>query len=134
MKKYLTKEYLDLIPLAILYLCGINLGTKLFFTEIILVWQHYLAMVLLIICPFLIIKNHQIGVLSIGFLIFAGYWGYLSFSPELYTVSYTFGTEDYQIYLFRGQPIFIVLCIIHLIFSHRFYFGILTKKYWRTLF
>ncbi|MEO8769805.1 MAG: hypothetical protein ABI402_06965 [Ferruginibacter sp.] len=95
-------------------------------------WKHYLALGCLLLTGILFYKNHQLGTLSLGLLLIIGYFGFLSFSPTLHTISFGIRPRGFFIPFFNGQPIIIILAFVHFVLSGRYYFGILTKKYWQT--
>lgn len=134
MKKNKIKVYLDYIPFIILCISACVLIWTISTTDILLVWKHYLGLILLPIIAFLLYKKHHWGVLSLGLILVAGLLGLVSFSPSIRTDTFSFGSShDWSANIIRFQPIFLLWIIIHFILSGRYYVGILSKKYWLTL-
>jgi hypothetical protein len=135
----LTKEkikyYLDFIPLIILTISAINLVWVITTTDTTFLWKHIVGLILLPVNYFIFYKNHKVGVVALGLTLLIGMVSLLSFSPAISTTTFRIGkSEDFQIPIFHGQAIFLLWLLIHFIVSGRFYFGVLTKKYWQDLF
>ncbi len=127
------RKYFDYIPLLILLISAVMLLWTVFTGEIVLIWKHYLGLILLLVTIFLFFVKHKLGVLCLGLVLLMGLIGLLSYSPAIadFSVSHTgFGTS---ITLVRFQPIFLLWLLIHFILSYRSYVGVLTKKYWQNL-
>jgi len=128
------KKLLDFIPLVILtiftvYLVWIRLNEGPLFT-----WRHWFAVLLLPLNYYLFWRNHQLGVLGLGFILIMGLLGIAQYSPGV-SISYAYWTPfDAKIPVFYGQPIFVLWLVIHFVLSGRYYFGITSKKYWTNLF
>jgi hypothetical protein len=97
-------------------------------------WKHLVGLSFLPIIFLAFRWQHKMGVLVLGFTILTGLIGLLSYSHTITTANLTIGkSEDLQVPIFYGQPIFLLWLLIHLIVSGRHYFGIATKKYWQNL-
>ena len=128
------KSYLDFIPLFILTISAINLVWVVMTTDIVFSWKHIVGLLFLPINYFLFFKNHKVGVVGLGLTLLIGMVSLLSYSPAIETTTFRIGkSEDFQIPIFYGQTIFLLWLLIHFIVSGRFYFGVLTKKYWQDL-
>ncbi len=138
MPKYLLmnnvpqKHLLDLIPIIVLAIYAIVLLMIVSSTDIILNWKHYLGFFFLIITTIIIFKNHQIGTLCLGLILLLGYFGLWSLSPQLLSINFGIRPLGFFIPFFNGQPIIIALTFVHFYLSRRYYFGIVTKKYWQA--
>lgn len=127
------KKLLEFIPLVILtifaaYLVWIRLSEGILFT-----WRHWFVLLLLPLNFYLFRRNHQLGVLALGFILIMGLLGLAQYSPGV-SISYAYWTPfDAKIPVFYGQPIFLLWLIVHFVFSGRYYFGIAKRKYWVDL-
>jgi len=121
-----------LIPLVVLAIYAVELLLTVAFTDIVLNWKHYLGFGFLIITTIIIFKNHQLGTLCLGLILLLGYFGLWSLSPKLLSISFGIQPFGFFIPFFNGQPIIIALTIVHFYLSSRYYFGIVTKKYWQA--
>lgn len=134
MNKTKIRNFLDFIPLFILTILAFNLFWKYASNEIGLQWKHVVGFIFLLVNIVLFFRNHRMGVLFLGLMLVAGLFSILSFSPVIST-SYLYkeigGTE---IPLFYGQPVFLLLLVLHFILSLRYYIGIGTKRYWDNFF
>ncbi len=134
LKNEKIKKYLHFIPLLILTISSLNLIWVVVTTDIVFVWKHYVGLILLPLNYFLFFKNHKVGVIALGLTLVIGLVSLLSFSPSVETTTFSIGNNaDFQIPIFYGQPIFLLWILIHFIVSGRFYFGVLTKKYWEDI-
>lgn len=134
MQKRLLKRYLDYVPFFILSVAAVSLLIKASQYNIILKWQHYTGFVLLaVIAALLLQKKHKLAMLVLGLTLIAGYAGYINYSPVLRTFTFSVTTGSVRIPLCNGQPAIILCLFLHFIFSGRYYYGILTNKYWITL-
>jgi hypothetical protein len=136
--KTLTKEriqkYLDFIPLVILTISALNLIGEATRADVILVWKHYVGLILLPVNYMLFFKNHRVAVVALGLTLCMGLVSLLSFSPSVVTTKYSIGVKDvFEVPLFYGQAIFLIWLLIHFLVSGRFYFAVLTRKYWQDL-
>jgi hypothetical protein len=130
MKKLRIKKFLDYIPLIILILYAVNLVWVRFDQGVLITWRNWIALLLLPLNCLAFSKNQQAGVLTLGFILLVGLFGIAQFSPGV-SISYAgFSAFDKDITIFYGQPIFILWLLVHFILSGRYYFGIITKKYW----
>jgi len=135
MTKNKFKNYLDLLPLAILIVSAIVLVTKVITYDTFFFWRHIIGLAILAINIGLFFWRHQIAVLALGLTLFLGLFGVLSLSYEISITTTYFGkSEDFKIPVFHGQPIFLLWLLIHFIVSGRYYVGIVTRKYWEVLF
>jgi hypothetical protein len=134
MTKNQISYYLDFIPLLILVFYAIRLAWTFLTTNIQMEWMNITGFVLLAINIGLFIWRHQFGVLALGVLLFLGLFGAVSFTPGTTSFGLAFGKGEaktsFDIY---GNPVYILYLLIHFILSGRYYFGILTKKYWDQL-
>ena len=133
MRKIKSNQILDFVPLLILILLAIRLCWVVINSDIIFSWQHIIALIWLTIILILLYKNHKLGIVCLGLFLISGYWGLVSLSPTLETYSSSLDFGKLKIPLSNGQPIIILLTFFHFIFSHRYYFGIVTKKYWKNI-
>jgi hypothetical protein len=133
-KKEKIKEYLDFIPLLILTISAVNLAWVVTTTDIVFVWKHFVGLIFLPLNYFLFFKNHKIGVVAFGLILVISLVSLLSYSPNIEKTTFSIGkSADFQIPIFYGQAIFLLWLLIHFVVSGRFYFGVLTKKYWQDL-
>ncbi len=131
MKNEKLKKYLDYIPFLILVIFFIILVVKISTTEYTFQWKHILGLILICINAFLLYYNHRVGVLFLCFVLLVGLSSFMCYDVEITTITYTIGKdENFQVPVFRGQPIFLLWLLIHFVLSFRYYVGILTKKYW----
>jgi hypothetical protein len=134
MTKDKVKKIFDYIPLAILLGSAMLLIWTAFSSDIELQWKHITGLFFLPIIAFAFWYRHKVGVLTLGFSLLIGLISLLSYSPAITTSTWFIGkTEEGQIPVFYGQPIFLLWLLLHFILSHRHYDGIVTKKYWKDL-
>ena len=134
MKKNKIKVLLDYLPLVILIVSACILIWTIATTDIVLVWKHYVGLISIPIISFLFYKRHLFDVLSLGITLVLGMIGIISFSPAISITTFGLGNSlDWSITLLRFQPIFLLWALIHFILSGRYYFGILSKKYWQAV-
>jgi hypothetical protein len=134
MKKEKIKILLDYLPLFILTVCAFILVWTVINEQTGFLWKHVVGLILLPINFALFSWRHKIGVLAIGLTLLLGLAGLLSYSHAISITTFYFGkSEDFQIPLFYGQPIFLLWFVIHFIVSGRHYTAIATKKYWQDL-
>ncbi len=126
------KKTLDYLPFLIVCLSAIISVFTMLSAGYILQWQHYLGFLFLAINGFIFYRQHQFGVLFLGLTLFLGLIGILSFSVGLSGSSIFSYRFDIKIPL--GNPIMWLWLILHFILSGRYYVGIVTKQYWKTLF
>lgn len=126
------KHLLDLIPIVVLAIYAIVLLVTVASTNIVINWKHYLGFGLLIITIITVFKNHQLGTLCLGLILLLGYFGLWSLSPKLHSINFGIRPCGFYIPFFNGQPIIIALTFLHFFLSSRYYFGIVTKKYWQS--
>ncbi len=126
------KHLLDLIPIVVLAIYAIVLLVTIASTDMVLNWKHYLGFGFLIITIITVFKNHQLGTLCLGLILLLGYFGLWSLSPKLLSINFGIRPFGFFIPFFNGQPIIIALTIVHFYLSSRYYFGIVTKKYWQA--
>lgn len=131
MKNEKLKRVLDYIPFIILVIFFIILVVKISTAGYSFLWKHIVGLVLICINAFLLYRNHKVGVLFLCFVLLVGLASFMSYDVEITTITYTIGKdENFQVPVFRGQPIFLLWLLIHFVLSFRYYVGILTKKYW----
>ena len=129
-----TKKLLDYIPFLILVVSTIILLLRVSNSEMLLVWKHYLGIMLLITIAVLFYIRHLFGVLFLGFTLLTGLIGLLSYSPAITTTSFGLGIgEEGSITLLRFQPIFLLWLTIYFILSGKYFVGIASSKYWREV-
>ncbi|MGN6399432.1 MAG: hypothetical protein ACTHMD_03195 [Flavisolibacter sp.] len=134
MTKEKIKTLLDYLPLFILIVSAFILVRTVISEQTGFLWKHVVGLILLTINFVLFFWRHKIGVLALGLTLLLGLVGLLSYSYAISITTFYFGkSEDFQIPLFYGQPIFILWLIIHFIVSGRHYTAIATKKYWQDL-
>lgn len=134
MTKEKQKILLDCIPLAIittyafimLYNAfiggGHDFGVK-----------NALAILLLIITIWVLIKDHKKGILALGLYMILGFWNLHSFYPSNESVYFGLGLGSLNAKL-PANPFYLLLFLFHFVLSRRLYYGILSKKYWVELF
>jgi hypothetical protein len=128
------KKYFDYLPLIILTFYAFNLVWTVSTTDTAFLWKHILGLILLVLNYFMFYLNHKVGVISLGITLFIGMLSLLSFNSTITTTTFWLGKSgNFQIPIFYGQAIFLLWLLIHFIVSGRFYFGLLTKKYWHEL-
>lgn len=134
MEKKQIKTYLDYLPFFALVISAFVLLWTIATTDIVLVWKHYLGLVMLPIIVYLFYKRHLFGVLALAFTLFMGLLGLISYSPAITITSFGFGNnQDWSIDVIRFQPIFLLWLFIHFLISGRYYTGIASKKYWQEV-
>lgn len=133
MTKQKIRYILDYIPLFILVITANILLIMRFQNEVYLQRKHVVGIMLLPINFVLFRWNHHIGILGLGFTIFAGLFGLLSYSPATPVYYYFLTVGSVDIPLFYGQPIFVLWLAIHLVLSGKYYLGIGTKSYWKDI-
>ena len=126
------RKKLDYIPLVALLICTCYLVVVHFSDEIGILPRHIIGFIFLGITLLLFIKNHKLGVLSLGLTIVLGLFSLLSFSPAIHTIFIGKSFGDSNVTLLRFQPIFILWAIIYFTLSGRYYIGILSKDYWKN--
>ena len=130
-----TKYLLDFAPLLILLFYAIRLGWILSTSDIQIEWPNIVGFILLPLIISLLIWRHQIGVIALGLLLFLGLFGAISFTPGITKFGMGFEKGEVQrSFDFYGNPIYFLFLITHFILSGRYYVGIMTRKYWQTLF
>ena len=135
MTKEKIKNLLDFIPLIIMTVYAIILVWTVTTSDAAFSWKHIVGLVILPLNFLLFRLGHKIGVLGLGLTLLIGLLSLLSYTHSITTSTYTIGkSEDLQIPIFYGQPIFLLWLLIHFIVSGRHYVGVVTKKYWLGLF
>lgn len=127
------KHYLDFVPFSILTVAASLLIWYIASSAIALSWKHYVGLFVLPINYFMFWKNHQLGVIVLGFTLLLGLIGLLSYDAAITTIALSIGNENASIPIFFGQPIFLLWLAIHFGLSSRHYIGILTKPYWQQI-
>jgi hypothetical protein len=125
------KYWLNFIPvvLVVLYL-GYSVIT-MWSNNIVLQAQHYLAIAFMILDVIISIKHHQAGLVLFGFILLLGMFNIRSF--DVGVVRHSADVTAARLPIFRGNASCLLLFVIHLVFSFRYYVGILTKPYWKNL-
>jgi len=129
-----SKQLIDLIPLVLLIVLALISLIEMIAKNYIPQWQHYLGLILLVINILIIIKHHQKGVLFLGLVLILALINIVSFNAGIIGSSLYWTPFSIKIPLFSGNPIILLLLILHFVLSGRFYFGILTNQYWKKLF
>ena len=126
------KYWLDFIPLlfVVLYV-GYSVIT-MWSNNIVLQAQHYLAIAFIMLDVIILIKHHQSGLILFGFILLSGLFNIVSF--DVGVVRHSADITAARLPIFRGNATCLLLLVIHFIFSFRYYVGILTKSYWKSLF
>ena len=133
MKKLSKKQVLDLSLYVAICIWAIVSFITMIASNYIIQWQHYLGLFFLLSNGFIFYKNHQLGTLFLGSTLLLGLIGILSFNVGLIGSSVFWTPYDVKIPLFLGNPIILILLILHFILSGRYYVGIVTKNYWKAL-
>jgi hypothetical protein len=124
------KIYLDYLPFSILLVSAIILIRTVLTTNILLVTKHYIGFVFLIITAIFFFARHLYGVFFLGFTLFVGLCGILSFSPAITSTTFGLGGSENGVTLMRFQPIFLLWLVIYFVVSGRYFVGIASRKYW----
>lgn len=132
MKRNKIRRLLDFIPLVILIVYAFILILTVSTSDYILTWRNIVYLILLIINCLVFFKQHKVGVLTLGLTLLLGLLGIISYVPALTFTTVSLAVNNSSA-TFRADPIFILWLLIHFIFSGRYYFGILTKRYWQDL-
>jgi hypothetical protein len=134
MNRQSLRKKLDYLPLFILIVLSIVFIVKTISTNIVFNWKHYCAIGFILLTISAFYKNHKTGVLFLGFTLLLVLLGLLSFAAGVVTSKVSVGSEDTSLKIIFGDPVFLVILVLHFILSGRYYFGIGTKKYWKDLF
>jgi len=134
MSKDKFKYLLDLVPLIILTVYTIILVWTVATTNIIFSYEHYIGLTLLLTTAGIFIKQHKLGVLSLGLTLLLGLFKVLSYSPVISYYVVGGSINGHSSSKIKIQAIFLLWLLIHIIVSRRHYLGIATKKYWQDLF
>ena len=134
MTKDKIKDLLDFIPLIILAVYATILIWTVATTNIILSYEHYIGLTLLIITAGLFIKRHKLAVLLLGITLLFGLFKILSYSAVITYHSFGGSINGHSSPEIKIQTIFLLWLLIHFIVSGRHYVGIATKKYWQNIF
>ncbi|NCI48992.1 hypothetical protein GWC95_03605 [Sediminibacterium roseum] len=127
------KKKADYLPLFILYVTAMYLLYAFFDGRILFMWKHYVGFVMIVATTLIFLKNHKIGVLSLGLTVLLGLFGLLSFSPAINTITIGKSIGDSQISIIAFQPIFVLWAVIHFALSGRYYVGVASNKYWKNI-
>jgi hypothetical protein len=125
------RKLLDYVPFVMLCLSLVVSLVSMWISEYVVQWQHYLGLIFLACNALLFRKNHKQGVLFLGLTIIFGIIGLLAFQVGIVGASIYWTPFDLKIPIFAGNPILLVVLILHFIISHHYYDGILAKKYWQ---
>jgi hypothetical protein len=123
------RDCLDYIPLAIFTVSAILLFIKAIDGQFVPNWRHMLGFFFLTLNYIAFFIVHRLGVIATGLIILIGLVGLICFTP-VFTIS---ELRIGQVPFFYGQPIFLLWLVVHLIFSARYYFGVISKKYWQDI-
>jgi hypothetical protein len=119
---------LDLLPLLVLCFEALFMLRGIIFGNAVLNIGNVIALMLLVLTLFLLAQKLKLGVLSLGLSIAFGWLTIAVYDAGVIGSSIQFAFMNTSIQL--GNPFCFVLLIVHFIISRRYYFGILTKKYW----
>ena len=133
MKKVSKKRIFDLSLYIALIIWAIVSFSKRIDLNQAIQWQHHLGFLFLAANGFIFYYNHQLGVFFLTLTLILGVIGILSFNVGLVSFSLFWTPLGIKIPIFFGNPILFGLLILHFILSGRYYIGILTRKYWKTL-
>jgi hypothetical protein len=122
-----NQKLLDYFPFAVVIGYSISEWQKYYQEGIVIKWQTYLGLLLMIAIFISLISKHKAGVLLIALLNISGLTGLASVSPAIANSFIKINSISLPI----ADPIFLLFLIIHFICSGRNYVGILTKDYWR---
>ena len=131
--KLSTKIVLDLIPFLIICISAVISFFIMLSSNYVVQWQHYLGFVFLLFNGIIFYRHHQLGLLFLGFTLFFGLIGILSFNVGIVGSSLYWTPFGVKIPLFAGNPILLVWLILHFVLSGRYYVGVITKQYWTSL-
>lgn len=131
MQKAKILNYLDYLPLVVFAIQLIFFIYTCATTEYILVWQHYVAIILILVNAYVFLKNRKAGVVFLGFFIVLGICRIVACKQGIENASFGF-SEQMNVPI--GQPFFWLWLAIHFAISFRHYNGIATKAYWKTIF
>lgn len=131
MEKDRIKYLLDFVPLVTVSLYAMISYWTMINTNIDLQWQHYLGIIFLILNILIFFINHQLGVIFLGLTLFLALLTFISFDVGIVTnwLSVTSAT----IPVIYGHVISLVWLMLHFLLSGRYYVGIATRKYWKSL-
>jgi hypothetical protein len=134
MNKSKARQLLDFIPLIMLLIAAIDLIWTLATTNLIIVWMNIVGLIILPINILIFLWRHKIGVIAMGVTFLLGFFELLSFFPGTRTFSFGFTANQYGNDLaIRAQPSYLLLLLLQILISHRYFFGIASKKYWDNL-
>lgn len=132
MRKLSKRQILDISLYAAICIWAIISIITMIVSAYVIQWQHYLGLFFLAINGYVFYRTHQGGTLFTGLTLLLALFGILSFNVGLLGSSVTWTPFDLQIRLFWGNPVILLLLVVHFILSGRHYAGILTKQYWET--
>jgi hypothetical protein len=132
MNKIRIKYFLDFIPLLIISISLVITFCTAASSDTEIVWQHYLGVIFILLTIVAFIKNHQLGVISLGLTLVLGITTLISFNVGI-EINYVFITAA-RIPIFYGNALSLGWLVLHFILSFRYYIGIATKNYWLNFF
>ncbi len=95
--------------------------------------KNIIGLLLVVIIGILFLYKFALGRIFITLFFIAGVLNFVSLSPIESTVRASFGIIDLNIPVFSGNLTFFFWLVIHLIVSHKIFYGILQKEYWDNL-
>lgn len=130
------RKCLDYLPFLVLCIQAINAFYTFFQFDMEPHWNHYAGVIALVITGYFFYRKHALGVVATGITLLAGLIGLVSYTFTVYTAwfSVSFGAIDnatVKTPIFN--PIFLVFLLVHFLLSARYYFGILSKDYWKKI-
>lgn len=131
MEKNRIKYLLDFVPLVTISLYAMVSYWTMINANIELQWQHYLGIIFLILNFIVILINHQLGVLFLGFTLLLGLLTLLSFDVGI--VNNWLSVTSAKVPVIYGHVISLIWLMLHFILSGRYYVGIATRNYWKLL-
>ena len=77
--------------------------------------------------------NFRLSVITCGLFLLCGWFGLVTLSSISKQVSFSFIVAEQSIPVVNGQPLLLVGLIYHFISMRDYYFGILTRDYWKDV-
>lgn len=131
MKLVKLKYYLDFVPLIVLFVYACLMIVSLSEQHLQPHWKNIIGLIVLPINMQLLLKKHKLGVVVLGCTIMLGVVGVMSFDAAISIHTISVGkTENLFIPIFYGQPVFLMLLLLHFLISGKNYLGVLTKSFW----
>jgi len=99
---------MDFVPLFILTIYAVILIWSALKLDFGFLWKHIAGLILLSVIYILFWWRHKIGVIGLGFALFAGLLSLISFSQNIITATYTIRIGEIRI------PVFDLLIVFNL--------------------